>query len=269
MVVLAHQLGELFQQFVGVLHPLPAVQAERLAVLHAHAGDQAQRAQRAACGIEDLRMAAGVAVDAVAAGGEQAQAGDIAGIRAEPRPGAVGRGGDRAGQALVVDVGHVDQRLADLLQRRAHLRHRRAGPELGLQGGRVVADQAAEPRQRHDAVVGRHQRAERMPGTDRAHRAACLAQPVAELRLAGRGETLRRQAVLRTRPIAPGDRAGGGGDAGHAAQQAGESGGTGQLEQFAAAQAHGVGSSRAMCAIRARNCSSSQSMHAPSGGIAL
>lgn len=117
----------------------------------------------------------------------------------------MGRGGDRASQGLVIDVGHVRQRLAHRLERRAHRRHRRAGGELGLQRGRVVIEQAAEVTERHQGAIGWHQGAEGMRRADRAYFAGGLADDLDQLVQALRRQPRFGQAALRAGPVAPGN----------------------------------------------------------------
>lgn len=144
MLVLARVLLHVLQQFLGPGDPLPFTQAVGRAVLQAHPGHDAQRPQRDPRGIEHLHVALGVALEHLAARGDQLQTANLGGIGTEADPGAMGGSSDGASQGLVIDVGHVHQRLADLLERSAHLRHRRTAAELGLEGRAVVAEQAAE-----------------------------------------------------------------------------------------------------------------------------
>ncbi len=148
----------------------------------------------------------GVAIENVAVGGDQAQPRHVGRIGAELRAGAVRGGGDGAGQRLVVDVRHVRQRLTDLEQWLADLRHRRPGRKLGLQAPRVVADQAAQLGEGDDLAVGRHQGAERVPRADRAdaHVPRALDE-LCQLILAGRRQARGGDAALDSGPVPPGD----------------------------------------------------------------
>ncbi|MNF48855.1 hypothetical protein D3C84_301160 [compost metagenome] len=131
----------------------------------------------------------------------------MGGIGPEADAGAMGRGGNRPGQGLVVDVGHVVQRLADALEGRAHERHRRAGGELRLQGAGVVLEQAVEVAERDQGAIGGHQGAE---GVGRAHRADLAFRPADDLDQLIQAlwrQPRHRQAVLRAGPVAPGHQA--------------------------------------------------------------
>ena len=107
-------------------------------------------------------MALTVTVQHLAAGRHQLHAADVGRVGLKVFTGAVSRGGNRAGEGLIVDIGHVLQRLADILQWHAHARHRCAGGEFGLQDFRVVIKQPREVAQRQQCAVGGHQGAERM-----------------------------------------------------------------------------------------------------------
>ncbi|MNS76321.1 hypothetical protein D3C86_1816940 [compost metagenome] len=120
MLVFPGVLVQVFQQLFGFSDPLALPQSIRRAVLQAYPGGHAQRAQGHPRGTEHFRMAAGIAVEHVAVGGHQLQAADMRRIRLKVFAGAVGRGRDRAGKGLVIDVSHVLQGLADVLERRAH-----------------------------------------------------------------------------------------------------------------------------------------------------
>ena len=86
------------------------------------------------------------------------QPGDVGGHAADTRPGTVGGGGQAPGQGLLVDIGHIDQRHACLIQRLADIPEAAAPPEGCLQGVRVRIDDPAEARQGDDDIVGGHQR---------------------------------------------------------------------------------------------------------------
>ena len=121
MIIFLDQARDILKQFLGLLHPLLLVKAEGRAVLQLDARDDAEGTQRHARGVEQLRLVILVQVNDIALGRDHTQAHHIAGVGTELGAGAMRGGGDRAGQRLVVDVGHVRQRLPDLEQRLTHL----------------------------------------------------------------------------------------------------------------------------------------------------
>ncbi len=205
VLVFAGVLVHILQQLFGLGDPLTLTQAVRCAILRADLGDHAQRTKRHARGAEQLGMALRIAVQHGALGGDQLQAGDATGIRGKAQAGAMGGGGNRPGQGLVIDVRHVRQRLADGLERRPHARHRRAGGKGRLQGGGVMVQQPIEVTQRQQGAVGGHQGTERMCRAYGPNSARCLANHLHQfIQIFGR-QARQRQAGLRARPVAPRD----------------------------------------------------------------
>ncbi len=192
-----------FEQLLGFRHPLVLAQAIGGAVLQAHAGHQPQRAKGHPSGLEHFRMTLGITIEDRAAGRHQLQADHLGRVRAEGLASAVGRGGDGTGQGLVIHVGHVRQCLADGLERRAHAGHGRAAAELGLQAGCIMSQQAAEKTQRQQGAVSGHQGTEGMPGTHRTNPPFGASHHAHQFIEVLGGQARRRQATLRTGPVAP------------------------------------------------------------------
>ena len=156
-------LDEPVEQVVERLDGLAGVQPERRHALQGHLGDDPQ------CAEADPGDAEQVAVDTtyVAATIDQLHPDDSGRQVAEVETGAVGGGGDGAGDRLLVDVAKVGHRQRDRRQRLVQ----RVQPDPRLDadtaGRRVDLEHAGHAVEGDLDAIGRRRRGERVPGADR------------------------------------------------------------------------------------------------------
>ncbi len=172
-------------------------------VLHAELRHDPERAHRGAGRVEDVGVARHAALDDVAGGGHEPNAAHRRRERPERDAGAVGARPDGAAERLLVDVTLIREGLAELPERVAERLEARAGPDRRLRRRVVVLDDAGELVERDERIVGRDQRAERMPGADHADRSRRPPHLGREIGLVGRNEPGLRTRGLAARPVHP------------------------------------------------------------------
>ena len=116
-------------------------------ILQADQRDYAQGSQRYPRCLEQVTIATAITVYQLAAGVHQLQALDESRHAADVRAGAMGGRGQTPGDGLLINIRHIDQRLARLLQRRTDIPQTTARPECRLQRDRVMADHTTQARQ--------------------------------------------------------------------------------------------------------------------------
>ena len=186
---------------------LARVQREQRLRLQGHGVDHAERTEADPHEVEQLGVLALGAGQGGAVGEHQPQADHLGGEPAEPVPGAVRAGGDRAGDRLRLDVAEVGQREAGVLEQpvQAPQRHPRLHRHPG--GGDVEVDQGVVPVEPQLHLAGDRDRAEGVAGADGPHAAPgrCgRGQRGGDLVGARRADHLDAVSVLVARPVAPG-----------------------------------------------------------------
>ncbi len=152
----------------GFKHPgkrlgfLAGVELEARHALERDLREHAQGAKAHPGGLEKPGIQGGGALAGLAVRQDDPQGGDGPGESGEGKARSVGRGVDRAGQRLVVDVAHVGQGQAVGLQEAPDVAQPGSRAKADLVGERVDADDAAEVVKREQRPAGCRDRRERM-----------------------------------------------------------------------------------------------------------
>jgi hypothetical protein len=163
-------VGELVEPRQGLLErvrPVLGAQAERGHHPQRRGRDDAEGAEAHPRGAQ--LVAARGAVQHAPVGEDELQLLDLRGEVAQPRTGAVGGGGDRAGHALAVDVAQVGQREPDRVEGGVQGVQPDAGPHPHQTGRPVHGEHLGEPVELQQHAVGRDEVGEGMAGAGHPH----------------------------------------------------------------------------------------------------
>ncbi len=144
-------LDEPVEDVVERFDGLPGVQAEGRDALQGHLGDDPQRAESDTCDAQQV----GVEATHLAATVDQLHPDDGRRQVAEAEAGAVGGGGDGAGDRLLVDVAQVGHRQPDSGERLVQGVQADPGLDTDPAGRHVDVEHAGHPVERHLDPVGR------------------------------------------------------------------------------------------------------------------
>jgi hypothetical protein len=200
------ELVEPAQHLVERLGAVDPVDRERPDRAQGDGVDHAERAEADACRPQVAKVATGGELDRVTVGAHELHRLDLRGEVSKPGSGAVGRGRDRAGEALAVDVAEVLERQPELVE--AAVERTQDDPALNLDQARrpIGGEDPVEPVEAHHQPIGERDVAERVPrcgGTDPPPLGGRAGDELAELRQARGSLERRRPAALIAGPVAP------------------------------------------------------------------
>ena len=164
-------------------------------------GDDTQGAHVAAGGKKAIAIGGGQ-LKRFTVRGDQAQGVHLPGQALQTQPGAVGAGGNGAGQGLQVDVRFVGEAVALFVGHGAG--HGQPGTAAVAECVAVSAAQSGHGFQGNQGIVGGHDAAERVAATEGAQGAGAVANGVAHHAFIGGVHQLPGGGALVTGPVLPG-----------------------------------------------------------------
>ncbi len=199
-------LVEVVEHLLAWLWGIDAKQGEGGDAAQGDRRDRAEGADTHTSGAQEIGLGA-VQLAHVAIGANQLHRLDLSGDVAQLRPGAVGAGGDRAGDRLAVDVAKVLHRQAEPVQLLVEIGEHGARPDFDQARGGVGVDHAVQRGEVDHRPVGQRRLGEGMAGPSHADRSPSARgghDGGHQLVAVARPDDLRRAASLIPRPVAPG-----------------------------------------------------------------
>ena len=206
MVGTGVELVEVGEHVAERLRAVDAVEREGWDRADRHRVDQPERPEPEARAVERRPVGVGGDLERAAVGENEVDGLDLCGNTAEPRPGAVGTGRDRAGQRLVVDVAEVLEGEPEMVELAVELAEHDPGLDFDEPARAVHSQHPIEAVEANHDVVGESDVGERMTrgrGANPLVARRGTADDLGELVAGRRSLDHSRGAALIARPVVP------------------------------------------------------------------